>query len=71
MLSRQIVKLSATAKVTHSRYGKSKPAAPGYIRQKKKDVASIAIHNRQISANAITGLCRPKNIHVHAALSIS
>ena len=69
MFSRQIEKFSVAAKATHKRYGMSKDAAIWLTRRNAAIVAIMAKDSNTIVMNASPGLCSPKNIGVHAALS--
>lgn len=64
----QIVRLSATAKLTHARYGSISHPADAERCEKTIIVVRIALYNRTISISAAPGLRNPENSTDHAAL---
>jgi hypothetical protein len=67
--NRHIEKLSAAAKLTHTKYGNNNQPAAGTDLQNSIDVARIASHNMTISAKARPGDLSRKKRADHATLS--
>ena len=71
MFMRQIVKFSALAKVTQSKYGTIKAPASFELLKNAVVVAKIAIPSITISANAQPGWCIPKKLQDQAMFKAS
>ena len=70
-LSRHTEKLSAAAKLTHSKYGIRRAPAIGRARQKDTSVATMSNQSSTISANAKAPWCHAKKSQLHRVFTAS